>query len=156
MPLISRLFIFSSFFFLLVYALLPLLNEWIVPGNELVARLLARSTHLFTLGFLTQMIIAVAVWMFPRSKKAWSRPVGERIAGLIFICLNLGLLLRYGLYFWLDHPDWLQGIAGGLQFIALLLFAALIANRIQPAPKKRASTKMRNSGLQKSSSVNPP
>jgi hypothetical protein len=49
--------------------------------------------HLVTVGWLTQLIIGVALWLFPRHSAA--RPRGsERLGWVTFGCLNLGLLLR--------------------------------------------------------------
>jgi len=135
MPQVSRVFVFAAFCYLLVYAALPLLES--VSSQQAIQQLSRMSTHLFTLGFLTQMIMAVAVWMFPRSKKAWSRPVGERLAWLVFGLLNTGLILRHLLYM-ADggRPAWLQTLAGMCQFGALLVFVVLIWNRVQPSSQR--------------------
>jgi hypothetical protein len=49
--------------------------------------------HLLTVGWLTQLIIGVALWLFPRHSAA--RPRGsEQLGWVTFVFLNLGLLLR--------------------------------------------------------------
>ena len=49
--------------------------------------------HLLTVGWLTQLIIGVALWLFPRHSAA--RPRGSEPLGWVtFVLLNLGLLLR--------------------------------------------------------------
>ena len=49
--------------------------------------------HLVTVGWLTQLIFGVALWLFPRHSAA--RPRGsERLGWVTFAGLNLGLLLR--------------------------------------------------------------
>jgi hypothetical protein len=49
--------------------------------------------HLFTVGWVTQLIFGVAYWMFPRYSR--SLPHGSpRLAWFTFFTLNLGLLLR--------------------------------------------------------------
>ena len=49
--------------------------------------------HSLTVGWLTQLIIGVALWLFPRHSAA--RPRGSEALGwTTFVCLNLGLLLR--------------------------------------------------------------
>ena len=49
--------------------------------------------HLLTVGWLTQLIIGVALWLFPKHSAA--RPRGsERLGWVTFVSLNLGLLLR--------------------------------------------------------------
>lgn len=49
--------------------------------------------HLFVVGWITQLIIGVAYWMFPKITK--DNPRGdERFGWMIFVLLNVGLLLR--------------------------------------------------------------
>ena len=49
--------------------------------------------HLVTVGWLTQLIMGVALWLFPRYSA--ERPRGsERLGWTTFVLLNLGLLLR--------------------------------------------------------------
>jgi len=49
--------------------------------------------HLLTVGWLTQLIVGVALWLFPRHSAA--RPRGSEGLGWVsFVFLNLGLLLR--------------------------------------------------------------
>lgn len=49
--------------------------------------------HLFTVGWLSNLIFGVAHWMFPRESA--ERPRGDvRLAGLGWGALNAGLLLR--------------------------------------------------------------
>ena len=49
--------------------------------------------HLLTVGWLTQLIIGVALWLFPRYSAAQPRG-SERLGWVTFVLLNLGLLLR--------------------------------------------------------------
>jgi hypothetical protein len=59
--------------------------------------------HMLTVGWLTQLIVGVALWLFPRYSAA--RPRGsERLGWVTFIGLNLGLLLRV-----LGEPGWALG-----------------------------------------------
>jgi len=49
--------------------------------------------HLLVVGWLTQLIFGVALWLFPRHSAA--RPRGsDALAWTTFILLNLGLILR--------------------------------------------------------------
>jgi heme/copper-type cytochrome/quinol oxidase subunit 1 len=49
--------------------------------------------HLLAVGWITQLIIGVAYWMFPKFTK--ERPRGSEILGwATFILLNVGLILR--------------------------------------------------------------
>lgn len=49
--------------------------------------------HLLTFGWLTQLVIGIALWMLP--KYTLEQPRGnERLNWLIYLCLNSGLVLR--------------------------------------------------------------
>ncbi len=136
MPQVSRYFIFSSFAWLLLYTGLPLVAG--MAESPALDYLAAMSLHMFTLGFLTQMILGVALWMFPRSKKAMPRERAEMLGVVAFILLNSGLLLRHAVYFLAPGGAGWQAIAGITQFSALLLFTAIIWDRMQPLKPKRA------------------
>jgi len=49
--------------------------------------------HLLVVGWLTQLIIGVALWLFPRHPAAPPRG-SDRLGWATFLLLNLGLLLR--------------------------------------------------------------
>jgi hypothetical protein len=49
--------------------------------------------HLVTVGWLTQLIVGVALWLFPKHSAAQPRG-SERLGWVTFAFLNLGLLLR--------------------------------------------------------------
>ncbi len=51
------------------------------------------TLHLFTVGWITQMIFGVAVWMFPRATR--QRPRGHLpLAVAAYVLLNSGLVVR--------------------------------------------------------------
>lgn len=83
----------------LLYLVAALLMGTVIAGQSLLgipgyARLLSPVyLHLFIVGWVTQLIFGVALWMFP--KQSVEQPRGnESVAWLIFILLNTGLLLR--------------------------------------------------------------
>jgi hypothetical protein len=49
--------------------------------------------HLIVLGWLTQLIMGVAYWMFPKFSKETPRG-NAKLAWAVYILLNLGLVLR--------------------------------------------------------------
>lgn len=49
--------------------------------------------HLFMLGWVTQLIIGIAYWMFPRFSRTQPRG-SDRLAWITYTLLNAGLLLR--------------------------------------------------------------
>ncbi|MEZ8219218.1 Cytochrome C and Quinol oxidase polypeptide I [Candidatus Fervidibacteria bacterium JGI MDM2 SSWTFF-3-K9] len=93
--------------------------------------------HIFLVGFVTMIIMGVAIWMFPRPKGAryssllseicyWLITVGTAVRGLGEIAASYSTLK-----FWL----WLSVIGGMSQSIAILLFIANIWARIAPVGK---------------------
>ncbi len=88
--------------------------------------------HIFLVGFVTMMIMGVAIWMFPRPKGARYSPL---ISEVCYWLITIGTTVRAigeivasytTLKFWL----WLSAIGGFAQSIAILLFIANIWTRI--------------------------
>jgi hypothetical protein len=107
MPPLSRWFIKSGFVSLalaLVLETIQLRPATILPAlPDATVRLAA--IHLLTVGWLLQVIIGVAFWMFPRHPTA--PPRGDaRYGWWAFGLLNLGLLLR------LTGEPWRLGFGG--------------------------------------------
>ena len=95
MPTLSRWFIKAG----LVYTVLGLLMATLViaqPVLGLPPQLMSLRPvylHLLMVGWVTQLIMGVAYWMFPKYSKESPRG-SERLGWLIFILLNLGLIIR--------------------------------------------------------------
>ena len=91
--------------------------------------------HLLTVGWITQLIIGVALWLFPRADR--SRPAPHpALAGAVYVGLNAGLLLRLAAEpaTSLDPATplrWLLPVSGVLQLAAACGFAALIWPRVR-------------------------
>jgi hypothetical protein len=95
LPIVTRLFVRTG----LLYLVAALLTGVIVVGNSLLrlpawtSALTPAYFHLFMVGWVTQLIIGVAYWMFPKLSR--SRPRGsDLLAWGCYSLLNLGLLLR--------------------------------------------------------------
>jgi hypothetical protein len=94
MPLITRTLIKTSLVYLALALLLgavlvaaPLFNFSLPPGFTPL------FFHLFMVGWVSQLIFGVAVWMFP--KFSMQQPRGdERLIWVAFGLLNIGLSLR--------------------------------------------------------------
>lgn len=89
--------------------------------------------HLLVVGWLTQLIVGVALWLFPRYSA--ERPRGsERLGWTTFLLLNLGLLFRV-----LGEPSRaLGGDAGTLLLLsAVLQLAAVLAFVVNIWPRVR-------------------
>lgn len=137
MPTITRTFIKTSFTYLLTGMLLSLV--WIIqlvrPVAPLLTYLQPTALHLIVVGWITQLIFGVALWMFP----VWSKALPRGPAAPAWICyglLNSGLLLRL-----IAEPlnraqpvpllGWLLVMSALLQVVAVWIFAALIWPRVR-------------------------
>ncbi len=63
------------------------------PLAELTAGLTPVYYHLLVVGWVTLLILGVAIWMFPKFSQEQPRG-NEQLAWATYILLNLGLLLR--------------------------------------------------------------
>lgn len=107
----------------------------VLAGPPLLGLLGPTYWHLLTVGWLTQLIFGVALWMFPKFSSA--QPRGEeRLNWLAYGLLNVGLLLRVfaePLLAW-QPTDWLGGLlalAAVLQWLAGLVFVANLWRRVK-------------------------
>ncbi|HEX6644804.1 MAG TPA: hypothetical protein VF037_09000 [Gemmatimonadales bacterium] len=73
--------------------------------------------HLLTVGWITQLIAAVAYWMFPRPDPR--APASDRGGWVFYVLLNTGLLLR-------AYAEPLPGARAILPFAAMLQLAAIL------------------------------
>lgn len=94
-------------------------------------------THLLTVGFLLNMVMGVAYWMFPRPS---GRPE-ERLANATWACLNGGLLLRFASEPFLYAPGGMAfqvgaAAAGVLQGAAAIMFVVGVWARVM-SPRAR-------------------
>ena len=132
-------------------ALACLLAAFIVGGLVLINQGLALDPrigallpvfyHLLMVGWSTQLICGVALWMFPpRSRE---QPRGdERLGWFAYITLNAGLLLRvigeplntWSPALWLG---WALALSALLQVLAIWAFVFAIWPRVKGRPAKR-------------------
>ncbi|MBK8048978.1 MAG: cbb3-type cytochrome c oxidase subunit I [Anaerolineales bacterium] len=95
MPPITRTYVKTA----LVYLVLALMGGVFVtlrPVAQLVPWIAAFTPlyfHFFMVGWVTQLIMGIAYWMFPRKSKQQPRG-SERLAWAAYWLLNLGLVLR--------------------------------------------------------------
>ncbi|MDQ7025296.1 MAG: hypothetical protein Q9P44_07025 [Anaerolineae bacterium] len=95
MPTLARYFIKSG----MIYFVIGLLLATVVMAQPVfdlptsIALLRPTYLHLLTVGWITQVIVGVAYWMFPKYTK--ENPRGnERLGWAIFLLLNTGIILR--------------------------------------------------------------
>lgn len=150
MPTTSRLFVKASFLYFAAGAIigaLLLINRWIPLGSPLLA---LRASHIEFLiaGWLTQLILGVAWWLFPplalRPRPGAPRTIrrgqaqrgSEPLFWATFACLNAGILLQAifaPLYTWTNISvfNLLAGISGLFLLAAALTFVANMWGRVR-------------------------
>ena len=141
MPPLVRLYVRTAFvYFVAGFLLLALmaLDGWLNIGRWFGAVYLSQL-HLLVVGWITQLSIGVAYWMFPRFlKEVDPRPRGsDTLAWAVYICLNAGLVLRLAAepFYRMTGQSWLAAVvalSGVLQAAAAVGFGLLIWARIRP------------------------
>ncbi len=139
MPPIARIYVKTAFAYLIVaFALgaLMLLDRWLTFSRWLRV-LYFSQLHLLVVGWMSQLALGVAYWMFPRYRERPDPRGPDRLAWTAYGCLNIGLLLRF-----LCEPFYLMGprpwlaallaLSGVLQAVAVTAFGVLIWGRIRP------------------------
>ncbi len=93
MPTVSRLFLKFGLVYFVAALACGVAMAWV--GGGWGAILLPTYLHLFVVGWLTQIIIGVALWLFPKWTK--EQPRGrEWLSWTALVTLNVGLLIRAG------------------------------------------------------------
>jgi len=123
MPTVTRWFVKTSFVYLGFALGLGILQS--LPGKS-SAVFFPATWHLLVFGWLTQLIFGIAIWMLPKFNS--ENPRGYAwINWLTFLCLNLGLVLRF-LFEPFPNPlgaNWRGGLlilAAFLQWLGCLAF----------------------------------
>jgi hypothetical protein len=103
-------------------------------GSGLVV-LQPAALHLVVVGFLTQIVFGVALWMFPRAAGDPKEP--GPTGWWVFACLNIGLLLRVVAEpLGATSPG--TGVAAALVLSALLQWSAAVGFVVMAWPRVRA------------------
>ncbi len=137
MPIITRLYVRTS----LIYLFAALTLAVVLSLSQVMdLPLLLRAAgpvyfHLFLVGWVTQLIMGIVFWMFPKYSK--ERPRGrEGLAVATYVLLNIGLVLRL-----LGEPaaagstapvwSWLLVLSATLQWLAGMFFVANTWGRVK-------------------------
>lgn len=138
MPRIARIFIKTGLIYLLTALLLAIayeINSISFPG------MMPLFWHLLMVGWITQIIFGVSLWMFPgrtREEGFWV----QKWAWLTYLMLNIGLILRViaepvvsssGLAVW----DILIFLSGILQAAAAVAYTVELWPRVQSKEQRR-------------------
>jgi hypothetical protein len=139
MPRLARIFVRASFVYLVAAFLLGALMvfDGLAIGRWLRSVYLSQI-HLLVVGWISQLAIGIAYWMFPRNLKAQNpRPRGAAwLAWAVVIGLNAGLVLRLALepFALMTGEPWMKAsvaLSGVLQALAVAGFGILIWGRIR-------------------------
>ncbi len=141
MPPIARTFVKAAFIYFIVAFLLGalmMLDRWL-NFSRWLRFVYTSQLHLLLVGWITQLAIGVAYWIFPRFlKEQDSRPRGsDALAWFVLVSLNAGLVLRFVFepFYLMDPHPWLAALlalSGILQALAVAGFAWIIWGRIRP------------------------
>jgi cbb3-type cytochrome oxidase subunit 1 len=137
MPRLARWFIKAG----LLYFVLALITGVLLQARTVIALPAWTSTlnpvyiHLLAVGWITQLIIGVAYWMFPKFTKEQPRG-SETLGWATFILLNMGLILRViseprvAMH---TEPDlgWMLAVSAVLQTAAGWLFVINTWSRVK-------------------------
>lgn len=129
MPLITRVFLRTALVYFVAALSVGAVDalDGVLPGLR-VAGLRPVYFHLLMVGWVTQLIIGVALWMFP--KHSTERPRGsDALSWATFGLINTGLILRAlaepllagpggAVWGWLLAASALLQMAGGWLFVA--------------------------------------
>ncbi|MBK9124332.1 MAG: hypothetical protein IPM16_14600 [Chloroflexi bacterium] len=95
MPTLSRYFIKTGMLYLLAGLAMTaaMLAQPVLGWSPMLQTLRPVYLHFIFVGWVTQIIMGVAYWMFP--KKSKEDPRGNpQLGWAVYVCLNIGLLLR--------------------------------------------------------------
>lgn len=139
MPKVTRWMIKAGMVCLVAGVTLALAAELPVTGSQRL--LLPVYWHLIVLGWITQLIMAVAIWMFPRRNRS-RRKENTALAWCTFIFLNGGLLLRTfsePLIYATEHTIVTAAAIGSavMPVVAVLCFTAEIWPRVRPKANRK-------------------
>lgn len=156
MPATSRTFVKASIPYLCLGSILGalmLINRWL-PLGPAIGYLRVSHIQMLVVGWLTQLILGVAWWLFPPLKiglrsdaplpvrRGQSQRGSEPLFWATFVFLNAGILLRAifdPLYSWTKVGIWgfLAGISGLFLLAAAAAFVANMWERVRELGRSR-------------------
>jgi hypothetical protein len=135
MPPVTRWFIKAGMIYFIAGVLLALVSELnVIPWN---ISLLPVYWHMLVMGWFTQVIMGVSIWMFPRRKRD-RKKIQSMEALFTFWLLNTGLILRF-----ITEPflpvlnngiaaDTVISVSALLQISAVILYTMEVWPRLRP------------------------
>jgi len=144
MPKVTRWFIKSGIFYFVTGVLLALVAE--IPGVHAGPIMLPVYWHMLVMGWITQMIMGVSIWMFPRKYRDKKKRESV-LCWLSFWLLNSGLVLRFLSEPFLPIVQYNSAVVATvllsafIQVLSIIFYVAEIWPRLQtPEKRKRKRT----------------
>lgn len=137
MPKLSRYFIKSGMVYLFFGVLVYAISEF--PGLQWEIHLMPVYWHMLALGWITQIIMGVSLWMYPKGKNPAPKN-GSTITWIAYLSLNFGLILRIVsepfLYLYKEITIFPFVCSIFFQLLGILCFVLEIWPRLEPQGKK--------------------
>ncbi len=145
MPLITRSFIKSGLVFFLISLVIGVLTQ---IESLKFAGITPLFWHTLTVGWITQIIMGVSMWMFPGRNKEESFS-NQKWGWMAFMFLNVGLGLRVisePLLFIFQTETWnsILAISAAFQFVGVSSYVWEIWPRVMSKKQKRQKRKTAN------------
>lgn len=142
MPFVSRLFVKTGMVFFMLALVTGLLLEL---GVGAISNVRFVFWHMLMLGWITQIIIGVSLWMFPGRSKYESMS-NQIWAYLTYFSLNIGLVLRIiaePQAAYSDFSVWsaMLLVSAVLQSLAPIFYVREMWPRLRPKEKKKLKLK---------------
>jgi cbb3-type cytochrome oxidase subunit 1 len=135
MPTLTRWFIKTAlaYFVLSLFAGFVLASQAVFDLRRLPTGFTPTYFHMLMVGWVTQLILGVVYWMFPKFTKEQPRG-NETLGWTVYALLNIGLVLRF-----LIEPfspagtiwGWGLVLSAFLQWLAGLMFVANTWTRVK-------------------------
>jgi len=134
-----RLYLRTAFLFLAVGLLGGLWIEFqLTTGGTITHGMIVAHVHLLLVGFLLEMILGTALWLFPRSGRG--QPIGShpKLAGAAYVLLTAGTAVRAAVEFFdvaLAAPGWgyVRLAAAACQAAGIVLGIVALWERVRGA-----------------------
>jgi hypothetical protein len=142
MPRIARIFIKTGLIYFIGALLMGLAYE---IGGLLFRAIIPLFWHLLMVGWITQIIFGVSMWMFPgRNREEGFK--AQKWAWLTYGFLNTGLVLRFisePMLTYSSLPVWdiLIAVSAAFQLLAAIAYTIELWPRIQSKKQRRQNRK---------------
>ena len=140
MPKATRWMIKAALVYLAAGVILAGMND-ILAGSAGLS-LLAVYWHMIVMGWITQVIMGVSIWMFPGRRRG-GRKEESLLPWVVFGLLNTGLIARFAFEPFVTEPGGSPWVETGLIASALLLKSAIAVYLAEMWPRVQFKRKGR-------------